>query len=139
MSSATPTLRPPRLPTPAAAVSSIPPAWPVGLSRSVLFRLLMVAVAAVFTVHLAAALVIAGMESRAAEGGLEERVSTLLDSRVKLMAAPLWKMQYENLAAMLRELVSDPAIVSGSVYDDTGAVVATTGPTERHDATLTRT
>lgn len=122
----------------ATARQAQPPAQPVGLYRSVLFRLLVVAVAAVFTVHLAGALVIACIEARAAERGLEEHVSTVLDSRARLMAAPLWKMQYENLSVMLRELVSDPAIVSGSVYDDTGAVVAAAGPAHRVEQALIR-
>src|SRR5262245_30727129 len=95
-------------------------------SRSVLFRLLFVAVAAVFTVHLAGALVIAGAASKSAERQLDDRLTTILDSRAKLMAAPLWKLQYENVAAILKELAGNPAIVSGAVYDDAGAVVAST-------------
>jgi diguanylate cyclase (GGDEF)-like protein len=138
MRPAIPTTRPSRPLTASPVVTSVPRAWPIGLSRSVLFRLLLVAVAAVFTVHLAGALVIAGIESRSAERELEEHISTVLNSRARLMATPLWKMQYENLTVMLRELVRDPAIVSGSVYDDTGAVVSTAGPAERHDAPLTR-
>src|SRR5262245_29292781 len=91
------------------------------LSRSVLVRLLLVAVTAVLAIHLASALTIAGAAWKSAERALDERLSTILDSRTKLMAAPLWKLQYESLEAMLDELVSDPAIVSAAVHDDAGA------------------
>jgi diguanylate cyclase (GGDEF)-like protein len=101
---------------------SVSDATPV--ARPVLFRLLCVAVAAVFTVHLIGALVIAQAASRAEEHQLDERLATILDARAKVMATPLWKMQYETLGAMLRELVSDPAIVAASVYDDAGGAVA---------------
>jgi diguanylate cyclase (GGDEF)-like protein len=101
-------------------------ALPNRLTRSVMLRLLLVAVAAVFLVHVVSALVIAGSAARTAEHELDERLSIILQSRAKIMAAPLWKIQYENLTAMLQELLSDPVVVSGKVFDDSGAIVAVT-------------
>src|SRR5262249_24735099 len=99
---------------------------PNRLTRSVMLRLLLVAITAVFLVHVASALVIATTAARTAEHELDERLSIILQSRAKIMSAPLWKMQYENLTAMLLELVSDPVVVSGKVFDDSGAIVAVT-------------
>jgi c-di-GMP phosphodiesterase len=96
-------------------------------NRSVLSRLLIVAVAAVFVVHLASALVMATGTARSAERELESHLATILSSRSRLMAEPLWKMQYEKLTVMLNELVSDQTIVAGAVYDDSGAAVAAAG------------
>src|SRR5262245_19003432 len=89
-------------------------------ARSVLVRLLLVAVAAVFTVQLAGALVIAGTAWKSAERALDQNIAAILDSRAQLIAAPLWKMQYEHVTAVLKELVGHEAIVSGAVYDDLG-------------------
>jgi hypothetical protein len=71
-------------------------ALPNRLTRSVMLRLLLVAVAAVFLVHVVSALVIAGSAARTAEHELDERLSIILQSRAKIMAAPLWKIQYET-------------------------------------------
>jgi diguanylate cyclase (GGDEF)-like protein len=116
----------------AIAISAAEPATvPAGGAQagrgSVLSRLLVVTVVAVCVVHLAGALVIAGIAAKTAERQFEEHVTTILESRAKLMAMPLWKMQYENLSSILAELADDPAIVSATVIDDTGAVVARTG------------
>jgi diguanylate cyclase (GGDEF)-like protein len=99
---------------------------------------LFVAVAAVFTVHLAGALVIAVVASNSAQRELDERLAVILDSRAKLMAAPLWKMQYESVAAVLKELAANPEIVCGRVYDDSGAIIATTRSEGEGEATITR-
>ena len=111
-----PTLRPPEAVAGARAKRS-----------SVLFRLLLVAVVAVCFVHLVSALVIAGIAAQSAERQFEDHVSTILKSRAELMAAPLWKLQYENLNSILGELADDPAVVSAAVIDDTGSVVARIG------------
>src|SRR4051812_19690019 len=94
------------------------------LSRSVLLRLLAVAMATVFTVHLVGAFVIAETVSHNEQRRLDARLSAVLDARSRVMAAPLWKLQYETLTAVLQELVSDPAIVAATVYDDAGTAVA---------------
>jgi diguanylate cyclase (GGDEF)-like protein len=107
-------------------------------ARSVVFRLLFVAVTAVVTVQLAAALVIAGAAWTSAERELDQRVAAILDSRAQLIAAPLWKMQYEHVTAVLKELVGHAAIVSGSVYDDLGAEVVTVSGEDSTAATFTR-
>ncbi len=129
-------------PVAAASAAADPPAArpasPGRPSRSVLYRLLAVAVAAVVVVHLLSALVIATATSRSLERRLDERLSAILDSRAKLMAAPLWKMQYENLIAVLQEMVSDRTIVSGVVRDDVGAIVAATDPPGAPGRTITR-
>src|SRR5262245_24616271 len=111
------------LPISTAAARSRPP----GFQRSVLSRLMAVAVAAVFLVHLASAQVIATGTARSVERELERHLVTILTSRSRLMAEPLWKMQYEKLTVMLNELVSDETIVAGTVYDDSGAAVAAAG------------
>jgi len=86
-----------------------------------------VTVVAVCVVHLVGALVVAGLAAQSAERQFEDHVSTVMESRAKLMATPLWKMQYENLGSILAELAGDPAILSAKVVDDTGTVVARTG------------
>src|SRR6516165_2253584 len=111
--------------------STNPAADPGGNLRAgrgtVLSRLLVVTVVAVCVVHLVGALVVAGLAAQSAERQFEDHVSTVMESRAKLMATPLWKMQYENLGSILAELAGDPAIVSATVVDDTGTVVARTG------------
>ena len=111
--------------------STNPAADPGGSVRagrgSVLSRLLVVTVVAVCVVHLVGALVVAGLAAQSAERQFEDHVSTVMESRAKLMATPLWKMQYENLGSILAELAGDPAILSAKVVDDTGTVVARTG------------
>ena len=111
--------------------STNPAADPGGNLRagrgSVLSRLLVVTVVAVCVVHLVGALVVAGLAAQSAERQFEDHVSTVMESRAKLMATPLWKMQYENLGSILAELAGDPAILSAKVVDDTGTVVARTG------------
>jgi diguanylate cyclase (GGDEF)-like protein len=97
-----------------------------------------VAVVAVFSIQLAGALVIAGTAWKSAERQLDERLATILDSRAQLVAAPLWRMQYENVTAVLKELVGNEAIVSASAYDDLGAVVATAGGEEESGPTIVR-
>ena len=111
--------------------STNPAADPGGNLRAgrgtVLSRLLVVTVVAVCVVHLVGALVVAGLAAQSAERQFEDHVSTVMESRAKLMATPLWKMQYENLGSILAELAGDPAILSAKVVDDTGTVVARTG------------
>jgi diguanylate cyclase (GGDEF)-like protein len=139
MTSQTPTVPAPARSDPRASVeTSMRRVWPEHPSRSVLFRLLFVAVAAVFTVQLAGALVIAGAAWKSAEHQLDERLATILDSRAQLVAAPLWRMQYEHVTAVLKELVGNEAIVSASAYDDLGAVVATANGEEESGPTIVR-
>ena len=90
-------------------------------------RLLLVAVVAVCLVHLVGAVAITVITAGSAERRFEEHVSAVLESRAKLLAAPLWKMQFNTLNSILSELAGDPAIVSMMVVDDTGTVVARMG------------
>ncbi len=91
--------------------------------RPVLFRLLFVAVAAVFITQTLTAFVIATRSAEQARTAAREHLSTLLNSRAQLMATPLWNLQYESVEALLGEVTADPAVISAFVYDSAGALV----------------
>src|SRR5262249_24347144 len=65
-------------------------------------------------------------------------VEAIVESGEEMMAAALWKMQYENVRAVLNELAGNPAIGAGRVYDDSGAVIAATKADHPRDPTVMR-
>jgi diguanylate cyclase (GGDEF)-like protein len=55
---------------------------------------------------------------------LDARVARLAESRAPLIAEPLWKMRYAQVASVLAEMLHDESIAVATVYDDTGVAVA---------------
>ncbi|MDE2376300.1 MAG: EAL domain-containing protein [Bradyrhizobium sp.] len=55
---------------------------------------------------------------------LDGRVARIAESRAQLIAEPLWKMRYTQVASVLAEILQDESIAAATVYDDTGAAVA---------------
>jgi len=92
--------------------------------RPVVFRLLFVAVAAVFSIQATGAFISATRSARCAKINAQNHLSTLFSSNARLMGGPLRKQRYETVESLLEGLVTDPYVVSASVYDSAGVLIA---------------
>ncbi|MDI1261910.1 MAG: EAL domain-containing protein [bacterium] len=54
----------------------------------------------------------------------DARMVEVAESRAPLIAEPLWKMRYEQIANIQHEILGDRAITSVTIYDDTDTAVA---------------
>jgi diguanylate cyclase (GGDEF)-like protein len=109
-------------------------------SRSVIRSMMAATVPVLLLVQLLAS---AGVEASGFWSQMEQldsRLARLADSRVQLIAEPLWKMRYGQVTSVLNEILHDDSIASATVYDDTGAVVASvpTQPAVRAGAEVSR-
>ena len=91
--------------------------------RPVFLRLMLVVVTAAFGVQAVTGYVIAAKRGELKRVEQEMRVGLLMGSRARLLAAPLWKLQYEAADSLLSEMIDDPAIVSVVAIDSAGSPV----------------
>jgi len=107
--------------------------------RPVVFRLLLVAVAAVFAIQMLGALVLATRTAQLERSEAQNHLANLLASRAKLLAAPLRDMQSQAVEALLEEMACDPFIASAAVYDSGGALVASKAARSPDGSSFVRT
>lgn len=138
MTDAVETMAPSYAPRRAAPVGTEPRAHGARV-RPVIFRLLFVAVAVIVAIQVVGAFLLATRSAQLARRDAQTHLSALLTSRAKLMATPLWTLHYESVDSMLDEMLDDPYVVSASVYDSAGALVAAKSAQAPGDASFART
>ncbi len=124
----------------AMTASKLPATAKPAAARSVVRSMIAATMPVLLLVQLLAS---AGVEASSFWSRMEQldgRVTRLAESRTQLIAEPLWKMRYAQVTSVLNEILHDDSIVSATVYDDTGAVVASalTQPTARAAAEVSR-
>ncbi len=108
-------------------------------SRSVIFRLLMAAVATVLVVEALSAIAFAKRSAHHAESEAETRLSAIMRSQAKMIAAPISNQKYDMVAAMIDDVAADPYVLSVAVYDSAGGLVASSQARPPEGETFVRT
>ncbi|RTL61326.1 MAG: hypothetical protein EKK41_27545, partial [Hyphomicrobiales bacterium] len=55
---------------------------------------------------------------------LKLRMEQIIESRARIAGEPLWKMRYDQVAGIADEMLKLDTVVSATITDDTGAVIA---------------
>ncbi|MDX2202887.1 MAG: sensor domain-containing phosphodiesterase [Hyphomicrobiaceae bacterium] len=93
--------------------------------RAVVSELLWVIVPVGMVMTMLAMLLLGYSHALTLEERLVTRMQQVVTSRARLAGEPLWKMRHDQVAAIVEEILQVDPVVTGTVYDDTGAVIAT--------------
>lgn len=98
--------------------------------KSLLLKLLVLVVSFAVLAEIGSAAVIAHFGMLSAHQGFDKRVSAFVDARKQIIGTLVWRLRFEELDGILREMLSEDSIVSVRVYDEANTLV---GSAKRQD------
>lgn len=96
-----------------------------GPMRSVVNELLWVVLPVALIAIFAALLLLSVKYFQMLGDRLDTRMHQVVTSRARLAGQPLWNMRYDDLSDIVEEILKVDPVISATIYDDTGSVVAT--------------